>query len=278
MDCGPATRSAYWSDDQDLSGFPSGLFRQQTLSTDKRLQDSTMRMTDVPSDVPPDSALCTSYDDPRQRLLDRGRRRAIEGQTPGIPTFLLLDHTVDPLGVTGPVAGRLRGVPRLHRQHAVHQRRRPAHRRAALRVHVRRRRHQHRRRRLHQPGDGRGEGRHRELVVLRTLVQPGRRRQHQGHRRLRRGARARSGWPPTTGRTTASTSRAPSRGRTCCRRYPSLENAFAIQVAYEGIYEETRPTGRLELTNGHGRETRLRPAAGRRGRSRQRLPRPDVRP
>ena len=43
-------------------------------------------------------------------------------------------------------------------------------------------------------------------------------------------------------------------------KYPSVDNAYAIQVAYEGIYEQRSDWP--WLTNGHGRETPVHPTAG----------------
>ena len=195
-----------------------------------------MRRPACRPDVPTDSALCTELQDPRQRLLGRGRRRATWARPPGIPTFLLVDHTVDPLGATGPVAGSASGVPLLHRQHAVRERRRPAHRPAALRVHVGRRAAptsattaSSTRRQVEEKGDYRG------LVVLRAVVRP-------APTAAASRSRSRSRWPK--GRQELATDYRTDYGRVpvgrplgggrCCREYPSLDNAFAIQVALRG--------------------------------------------
>ena len=103
MDAGPVSKSDYFRDDFDLPGYPSGNFVQLTSLNDKRLQDSTMRGDDPtnPRDVRPDSALC-----PRYTLRINGFSIADdngdEGQTKGVPTFLLINTTLDPLGVNGP--------------------------------------------------------------------------------------------------------------------------------------------------------------------------------
>jgi hypothetical protein len=103
MDCGPATASSYWQDDRDLAGFPSCIlpYKTPTDGSDKRLQGPDMRLSGTPPEVPDDSALCTHYD-----LRINGFSVVDDdgdlGRTTGIPSFLLVDHTVDPLGVTGP--------------------------------------------------------------------------------------------------------------------------------------------------------------------------------
>jgi hypothetical protein len=103
MDCGPSTASSYWADDRDLAGYPSCIlpYMVPTDGSDKRLQGPNMRVSGTPSDVPDDSALCTHFP-----LRINGFSVVDDdgdlGRTPGIPTFLLVDHTLDPLGVSGP--------------------------------------------------------------------------------------------------------------------------------------------------------------------------------
>ncbi len=260
MDCGPATKSAYWADDQDLSGFPSGLFRQQTMATDKRLQDSTMRIANTPSDVPADSALCSSFE-VRVNGFSIADDEGDEGQTPGIPTFLLLDHTVDPLGATGPArVGFLAfraytgstpytsgGGPRTDAQRYefmsgvagtnigedgfINQEK------------------------VEEKGDivawwscgpwfQFAGGASIKVTVAFAMA--------TGSLRVASDYRA----------DYASYQGGALSGADLLSKYESVENAFAVQVAYEGIYEENSNWPELGLTNGHGRETRLRPALG----------------
>lgn len=103
MDCGPATASSYWQDDRDLAGFPSSVlpYMTPTDGSDLRLQGPSMRMSDTPPGIPEDSSLCTHYNvriNGFSVVDDDGDL----GRTTGIPTFLLVDHSIDPLGVTGP--------------------------------------------------------------------------------------------------------------------------------------------------------------------------------
>ena len=100
MDCGPVDKSNYFSDDFDAPQYPYGRFVVLTKDTDLRLQPKQDRF-DVP-DVNSDSALCARYVVTVQGFSvadDDGD----ELKTPGVPHFLLLDHTIDPTGATGPV-------------------------------------------------------------------------------------------------------------------------------------------------------------------------------
>jgi hypothetical protein len=102
MDCGPITASSYWQDDKDLAGFPSCVLPYQVPLSDPRRQGPSMRVRGTPPEVSNDSALCNLYD-----LRINGFSVADDdgdlGQTTnGIPTFLLVDHTIDPRGLTGP--------------------------------------------------------------------------------------------------------------------------------------------------------------------------------
>jgi hypothetical protein len=92
MDCG-----ADYQDDLDLPSFPSGEFTLAIPAGDPRRQ-----WPHAPLDgVSADSALC-----PRLKIRLNGFATADDdgdaGATPGIPAFLLIDHTIDLLGVTGP--------------------------------------------------------------------------------------------------------------------------------------------------------------------------------
>jgi hypothetical protein len=99
FDAGPFDKSNFFSDDFDASMYPFGHFIVETKGNDKRLQ---AKGTHPPvSDVDPDSALC-----PRMLITVQGFSigddDGDEGKTLGIPSFMLIDHTVDPLGLTGP--------------------------------------------------------------------------------------------------------------------------------------------------------------------------------
>ena len=100
MDCGPADKSNYFSDDFDAPQYPFGRFVIQTKETDKRLQPKNDH-PDVPEASLADSSLC-----PRFLVTVQGFSVADddgdENKTPGVPHFLLVDHTIDPLGISGP--------------------------------------------------------------------------------------------------------------------------------------------------------------------------------
>ncbi len=109
MDCGPSTQANYWSDDYNLPRYPYGTFIVKTKSTDLRRQDGRVHedgsTNDDPHvvvpDVDADSALC-----PRYRVRVQGWStvddNGDDGKTPGIATIMLIDHTVDPTGDSGP--------------------------------------------------------------------------------------------------------------------------------------------------------------------------------
>lgn len=99
MDCGPTDKSNFFSDDFDAPQYPFGRFVIQTKDTDLRKQASGTA-PEVPG-VDPDSALC-----PRFPIVVQGFSvvddDGDENKTPGTPHFLLIDHTIDPLGESGP--------------------------------------------------------------------------------------------------------------------------------------------------------------------------------
>lgn len=99
MDCGPVIESAYYSDDFDVPSYPSGRYIYQLSQTDARRQlnhDPTLA-----PQYPVGTALCA-----QETLTVNGFSisddNGDEGKTPGVPSFLLFEHTIDPLGVTGP--------------------------------------------------------------------------------------------------------------------------------------------------------------------------------
>ena len=97
MDVGPTSVSNYFLDDRDLPGYPSGDFVRVVNANDPRRQFPHAYVPEVSVD----SALCP-------RVLSRLNGFSVAdndgdgGQTPGVASFLLLDHTIDPLGVTAP--------------------------------------------------------------------------------------------------------------------------------------------------------------------------------
>jgi hypothetical protein len=98
MDAGPRAIANYFSDDRDLPGYPSGEFLRVLAPSE--LQRQFPHSPALP-DVPADSALC-----PRVLVRVNGFSLVDDngdgGQTPGVASFLLIDHTVDPLGISAP--------------------------------------------------------------------------------------------------------------------------------------------------------------------------------
>lgn len=97
MDSGPFDNASYFNDDLDAPGFPSGAFTYQLLQTDARRQTSHDNRVPIPNGVP----LCTELPirvNGFSVVDDDGDM----GRTPGVGSFLLFDHTIDLLGVSGP--------------------------------------------------------------------------------------------------------------------------------------------------------------------------------
>ncbi len=94
IDSGPSSTSAYWTDDQDLPFFPSGEFTTPVDNDDPRYQETLMSGGAV-------QPLC-----PERKIRVNGFSvvddDGDQGRTPGVATFLLLGHTLDPLGLKGP--------------------------------------------------------------------------------------------------------------------------------------------------------------------------------
>jgi hypothetical protein len=106
MDSGPYDLANYFQDDLDLPFYPHGEFPvivgNRELPDNERIQPGGVNGHDpLIQDVSQDSALC-----PRVNLRVNGFSIADdngdEERTTGIPSFLLIDHTTDPLGVLGP--------------------------------------------------------------------------------------------------------------------------------------------------------------------------------
>jgi hypothetical protein len=98
-DLGPASDAFFHADDRDLPGVPSGEWIRVLEAGDVRRQHPHSPQLNV--EVPPDSALC-----PRLPVRVHGFSFADDdgdgGATGGIATFLLVGHTIDPLGAAGP--------------------------------------------------------------------------------------------------------------------------------------------------------------------------------
>jgi hypothetical protein len=98
MDAGPVEKSDYFQDDFDIPGYPSGEFKLNLASNDPRRQ--------LPHDPALDNtaglgALC-----PQLTLRLHGFAQADDdgddNKTPGTPGVMLISHTIDPLGASGP--------------------------------------------------------------------------------------------------------------------------------------------------------------------------------
>jgi hypothetical protein len=99
MDAGPTDVQGYWTDDLDLPFFPNGEFIYELSSGDRRRQENH-----DPEEIPvppPGQPLCT-WLPIRVNGFSIADDNGDDGRTGGIPSFLLFDHTIDPLGKSGP--------------------------------------------------------------------------------------------------------------------------------------------------------------------------------
>jgi len=264
IDVGPLSVSNFFTNDFDVPGYPQGDFLHLTSLADKRMQDSSMRGDDPtnPRDVPPDSALCPRFN---IRVNGFSQAEAPGGQIPtGISTFLLVNHTIDPLGLTGPSRVGFKafrsftaGTPYVQGGNPIVDQQRFEFMTSSEGIDpttglI-----------ITPPGDQKGdyvewcstgpwrnvpEGASIQATVA-LLVSPGTYQLGLGY--------ANDYQRYLAGQLDSGS---------LIARYPSLDNALAMQVAYEGIWED-RPdlSGHPEwpfLTNGHGRETPLRAARG----------------
>jgi hypothetical protein len=99
MDCGPVDKSNYYADDLDGPRFPSGSFTYVLPDKDYRLQDAH-----DPNDVggiDRGVALCDHLNI-RTNGFSIADDDGDEGKTTGVPSMLLISHTIDPTGKNGP--------------------------------------------------------------------------------------------------------------------------------------------------------------------------------
>ncbi len=98
LDTGPVSKANYYTDDLDLPGFPSGEFHITLPATDTRRQFPHDPGLDASAGTGP---LCP-VETLRVNAFSAGDDDGDDGKTLGIPSFLLINHTVDPLGISGP--------------------------------------------------------------------------------------------------------------------------------------------------------------------------------
>ena len=97
MNAGPASMPLASADDRDLPGYPHGEFHTLLASGDPRRQANH----DPATGVPPGQPLCSSVP-LRVNGFSVVDGDGDAGQTPGVATFLLVDHTLDPFGFFAP--------------------------------------------------------------------------------------------------------------------------------------------------------------------------------
>ena len=105
MDAGPIQLSPYWTDDVDFPRYPSGEFLFRVGDAPGDLRDpARLQLPHDPtlnSQFAPDSALCPRVT-LRVNAFSVADQDGDNGRTPGMGTFMLIDHTTDPTGLNGP--------------------------------------------------------------------------------------------------------------------------------------------------------------------------------
>jgi hypothetical protein len=265
IDVGPLSDPNFFRNDFDLPLYPHGEFTVATLASDKRLQDPTMRdvsdPTDPPSNqVPKDSSLC-----PRYKIRINGFSQAqAPGQlvvAPGIPTFLLINHTTDPLGISAPARVGFTAFRSFTAGTPYNQGGNPI---------VDQQRYEFMEGTqpnglgddgfINTPqGDQKGDyvewcstGPYRNVpdggsvqATIALAVRPGTYQLGLGYE---------SDYERFLGGSLNAGD--------LISKYPSLDNAIAVQIAYDGVWERRDWKAAPGLTNGHGRETPLIAARG----------------
>lgn len=94
MDAGPVEKSDYFQDDFDIPGYPSGEFYMNLVD------DTRIQLNHDPNVGPP-GPLCPTLT-MRLHGFAQVDDDGDENRTPGTPGFILVDHTIDPLGLSGP--------------------------------------------------------------------------------------------------------------------------------------------------------------------------------
>ncbi len=107
IDSGPIQLGSFWTDDIDFPFYPQGEFVFKVGATPGDLPDpNRLQLPHAPSsqldnEVPPDTALCPRFPI-RVNAFSIGDQDGDLGKTPGLGTFMLIDHTTDPTGINGP--------------------------------------------------------------------------------------------------------------------------------------------------------------------------------
>ncbi len=101
MDCGPSAVSNFFQDDFDLPYYPHGEFHLPLDPNDPRRQAIHNPELDGQTGVSAGLPLCKELKI-RVNGFSIADDDGDDSRTTGIPSFLLIDHTVDPLGVSGP--------------------------------------------------------------------------------------------------------------------------------------------------------------------------------
>ena len=277
FDAGPVETSSFFSDDLDAPGYPQGKFiydwSQGGQVTDPRIQRPHDGLAE-PSNLglhaggvaPAESALCQRQEI-RINGFSVGDDDGDDHRTPGIPSFLLFGYTLDPTGVTGPAAVGFRAFRSFTFGTPYNQGGNPS-------LDIERYELMSGHDGIDQdpasddfglinapPGDQKGDylcwasvgpwlavpNGGSITVTIGIAIDRGSVGLARGYRTAYQAYRR------------ASSATQGSIGRFLLDAYPSLDNAFIAQIAYEGIYEVN---AQFPATDYHGRETGLRAPPG----------------
>ncbi|HEY2955960.1 MAG TPA: hypothetical protein VGK89_12000 [Candidatus Eisenbacteria bacterium] len=263
MDCGPVIVSNYYSDDLDVPQFPSGQFWFKLPDVSDAQEPRLQKIHDPDIRNPaPGKALCTQIGI-RVNGYSIADDNSDDGKTPGMPSFLLFDHTIDPLGVNGPPRVGFRafrsyaggttfsqgGPPRIDQQRFEFM---SSNENIDPETGF-----------INAPGgDQKGDYAAWSAVGPWLHVQPNASITVTVGYAVQRGTYAQAVQYPAdyAALKADSSTDYQSKQTTLFSKYPAVKNAFDAQLAFEGVWEARRAG--LPSTDWHGRETGIRGAHG----------------
>jgi hypothetical protein len=280
MDCGPVLISNFFIDDLDIPQFPSGHFVYKLPDVNDAQEPRLQKVHDgAITNVPSGTALCSQLDI-RINGFSIADDNGDEGKTKGIPSFLLIDHTVDPLGVSGPPRVGFRafrsygggepytqgGPPRIDQQRFEFMS-------GAAGVDVSADPHENvdpETGFINAPGgDQKGDFAAWASIGPWLHLQPGQSisvtiayavQGSKGENPYAEGVQYPIDYAAMKADSASHPERYLSKQEDLFTKYPALKNAFDAQVAFEGVWE-ARVEG-IPSTDWHGRETGIRGAHG----------------
>ncbi len=266
FDAGPVISSNFFQDDQDIPGYPQGWFIYD-WTQGGQIRDPRVQLPHSPTiPVAPESALC-QRDTIRINGFSVADDNGDDNTTTGIPSFLLFGYTIDPLGLTGPRRVQWRAYRSFTAGTPFNQGGNPT-------IDIQRYEFMSGNENVQtdetnpmvgfitsEPGDQRGDYTNWVSVGPWLQVPNGASISVSVGFAVDRGTLLLANTYRTAYEAYVSGPDANrgTLGKQLLEQYPSLNNAFTAQIAYEGIYELNRRFVRPDF---HGRETPLRAEPG----------------